>query len=399
MTISKQDVLNFLVQELIENDRALGSLALHCEFIIMPDGPDVCWVGGNKIYFREDFFGTQLRAQEKLGILAHEVLHVAMQHAWRGKMYKKRTGQFSPEIWTIACDVPVNNALKGTWCSIPSDAVQYEHIREMLPPQYAQKPANEWSPEDLYEVLMHSNNGQQPSGGNTINDLAQAIDSDEADPESCGGRTEEENAEFWQDKINTARGLTEENVLRRIEQAAYKHIIPWEELLASFMSSVLTAEPEMTWKRPSRTTRVYNGQYGIFPGYQWQKYTKKLGIVFDTSGSIDEKILSIFKQVANKILAATGGTAICVDCDAAVHQIVRAEGKIPPNYHFRGGGGTDFRPALKALETESVDGAVYLTDLYGEFPAKKPPFPVLWASTAKENKAPFGRTVYLEPRR
>jgi hypothetical protein len=38
---------------------------------------------------------------------------------------------------------------------------------------------------------------------------------------------------------------------------------------------------------------------------------------------------------------------------------------------------------------------VFLTDLWGKFPEKVPPYPVLWAST-DIRQAPFGQVIPME---
>jgi len=49
-------------------------------------------------------------------------------------------------------------------------------------------------------------------------------------------------------------------------------------------------------------------------------------------------------------------------------------------------------------EGEEIAGLIYLTDLYGSFPAgdEIPNYPTLWLSITKDLQAPFGRTVYVE---
>jgi len=59
------------------------------------------------------------------------------------------------------------------------------------------------------------------------------------------------------------------------------------------------------------------------------------------------------------------------------------------------GGGTDFRPLLKAMEEESPECVVYLTDMYGAFPEFPPDYPILWASIYKDSVAPFGLICYV----
>ena len=65
-----------------------------------------------------------------------------------------------------------------------------------------------------------------------------------------------------------------------------------------------------------------------------------------------------------------------------------------------GGGGTSFHPPFQRVDNENLvpDVMIYFTDLdcWGEFP-KEPDYPVIWACTEKDKKAPWGTTIYVPP--
>ena len=62
-----------------------------------------------------------------------------------------------------------------------------------------------------------------------------------------------------------------------------------------------------------------------------------------------------------------------------------------------GGGGTDFRSAMKLIKEEYGNsvGLLFLTDMQTMSYGEEPPFPVVWVNFEPHNqrKAPFGRTV------
>jgi predicted metal-dependent peptidase len=67
-------------------------------------------------------------------------------------------------------------------------------------------------------------------------------------------------------------------------------------------------------------------------------------------------------------------------------------------YECKGGGGTDFTPAFKWLDTNHIvpDALIYLTDGYGTFPQHAPNYPVLWGNVTKsmpDSHYPFGEVV------
>jgi predicted metal-dependent peptidase len=68
--------------------------------------------------------------------------------------------------------------------------------------------------------------------------------------------------------------------------------------------------------------------------------------------------------------------------------------EIPPP---KGGGGTSFRPFFTAVEeiasSQEDDLCIYLTDGFGDFPAKAPDYPVMWVLVpggANDAEFPFG---------
>jgi predicted metal-dependent peptidase len=62
-----------------------------------------------------------------------------------------------------------------------------------------------------------------------------------------------------------------------------------------------------------------------------------------------------------------------------------------------GGGGTDFRPCFTWLNDRGIQPQtlVFLTDLWGTFPAYVPLHPVIWASTGKRD-TPFGQVIPMK---
>ena len=68
--------------------------------------------------------------------------------------------------------------------------------------------------------------------------------------------------------------------------------------------------------------------------------------------------------------------------------------KLLRGFKFRGGGGTDFRPAIAEAAKWKPDLLIYLTDLEGDA-GDEPAFPVLWAVPEGKPEAPWGKIVEL----
>jgi predicted metal-dependent peptidase len=122
---------------------------------------------------------------------------------------------------------------------------------------------------------------------------------------------------------------------------------------------------------------------------------KTAGIIIDTSGSIDGALLKKFISEINGIMEQTGCEVVVICADAEVQCIDRFREPITQSYQAKGGGGTDFRPAIAEMEKQDIDCCVYLTDMCGTFPEKAPSYPIMWA-TIYDQEPPFGLKVLVE---
>jgi predicted metal-dependent peptidase len=91
---------------------------------------------------------------------------------------------------------------------------------------------------------------------------------------------------------------------------------------------------------------------------------------------------------------------IVMTADAKVHEIAEI-GKFDEIFNavkFKGGGGTDFRPAFNKIAKLGLcpNLLVYFTDGYGTFPETAPDYPVLWAFTKEHSPAPWGESVTIQ---
>lgn len=119
----------------------------------------------------------------------------------------------------------------------------------------------------------------------------------------------------------------------------------------------------------------------------------------DSSGSIDDAMLSTFMGHTGVIIDDVKPKELLViQCDDRIHQWQYIEtGSELPN-KVLGGGGTSFTPVFDRIEKEQLkpDVLIYFTDMFGTFPSKSPPYPVIWASITKEiTTAPFGEVIYI----
>lgn len=345
-------------------------------------------VNHKQMVFNPDFVDSMSNAELK-GLIAHEVMHLALCHPMRQNKRDK-------QIWNLACDFAIDPQLKADGFSLPKG----EHIH----PDFANMNA-----EQIYEKLMNGATKVkvrapgQPGGGQGDDDGAGGEGDGEEwgqfeQPGPEGSSENEAAAREWQENAAAAlraaqsAGKVPEQLKREIE-AALKPRADWKSILRRFMTDQVKVTS--TWSKPNK--RFYPGAY--LPG----KTKTGMGAVclmIDTSGSIDAHTLAVFEAETNAIIQDCEPAKVYVIyCDAAVNHVDEFDDGEPVKLNPHGGGGTDFRPPFQRVEREGWElaCAVYLTDLMGPFPDKPPGFPALWASYGAGGAvAPWGETVAID---
>src|SRR5262245_62531869 len=127
--------------------------------------------------------------------------------------------------------------------------------------------------------------------------------------------------------------------------------------------------------------------------------TGRIALAVDPSGSIDESLLRRFAAEVAAVLEKTEPLLRLIVCDADVHQVQDFSGrdgaKLLRGFEFKGGGGTDFRPAIAEAAEWKPGLLIYLTDMEGDAGAE-PAFPVLWAVPEGKVSAPWGKIIELD---
>lgn len=125
--------------------------------------------------------------------------------------------------------------------------------------------------------------------------------------------------------------------------------------------------------------------------YKDTKAIRDFVIAIDTSGSTSGELVQKFVQKTFNILKSAESffTKInlhIIQCDAAIQEDVKITSQEEFDAYLRtmeihGLGGTDFRPVFSYVnslceigEFANLKGLIYLTDGYGDFPAKKPEY-------------------------
>ncbi|MFP5228866.1 MAG: DUF2201 family putative metallopeptidase [Acidobacteriota bacterium] len=358
---------------------------------------------GVSLFYNPEFVDT-LTAAELAGVLAHEVMHPALQH-------HTRRGDRSPVRWNMACDYAINPILLDAGLTLPKDVLIDNRFRGMS----AERIYNLIEEDDKQEdssgqsesqpgngsggsedgSLQNDEAANEPQAPATPGGVGQVLDAPE--PEAGEGPSIAEQAREWEIAVEQAEtvakvaGKLPGGAVRALE-ASQAAKVDWRELLRRAWSDTIPSD--YSWTRPNRR-HVWSGLY--LPGVI-SEGVGEIVIAVDCSGSVSPRQLGLFEAEIRSILAGQRPRLVHVlYFDAAVQKVETYEAGQPVSLSPVGGGGTDFRPCFDWLHEQGIipQTLIFLTDLCGTFPREGPTYPVIWAST-EARRVPFGEVVPME---
>lgn len=346
-----------------------ATLALFARIYITESIPTAA-TNGRDIFFNEQFW-NHLTEPERLGLVAHEVMHAALLHV-------PRRGSREPHLWNIAADIVVN----GMVLAQEGFALPAGHVRE--------KSLEHLSVEEVYHKLQsHFKKHLHLS----ILDLL-----DLADQET---RPYAELEQHWRQALQQAQALAEmmgQGNAPAGLQREISHLNPAQLDWRSYLWRFLVQTPTDF----RGFDRRYIGQGLYLETLEGE--TVHVYVAVDTSGSIGSAAIAQFLGEVQGILSAYPHLeASLYYTDAACYgpYPLTPQSELPQPV---GGGGTDFRPFFQAVMNEHDEGhpgvCVYFTDGYGTFPTEAPFLPVLWVlspGSLDMHAVPFGEGVRLIP--
>jgi predicted metal-dependent peptidase len=358
---------------------------------------------GISLFYSPEFVET-LNAAELAGVLAHEVMHPALQH-------HTRRGDRNQVRWNMACDYAINPMLLDAGLTLPKDVLIDDRFRGMSAERIYNLIEEEKNQEGSSEQAESKPGGEArasedkaPQSGHIANEpqapltpggVGQVLDA----PAPVGeeGPSISEQAREWQIAVEQAESVAKlagklpGGAVRTLE-AAHSARVDWRELLRRAWSDTIPAD--YSWIHPNRR-HVWSGLY--LPGIR-SEGVGEIAVAVDCSGSVSARQLGLFQEEIRSILAGQCPRLVHVlYFDAAVQKAESYQAGEPISLVPIGGGGTDFRPCFDWLRERGIvpQTLVFLTDLWGTFPSEAPPYPVIWAST-ENRRAPFGQVVSME---
>jgi len=424
------------IQRMVEYAPCTGGLALWvhhhdlpADLDGQPNAPAVA-TDGRAIHYGPAF--DTLPLAEQVGLVAHEVLHIALRHVQRRSDLQGLLGDVDGTLYNLCADAIVNSALNHLgWLRLPAGAVGLDRLlRHTLGiDEPVETLLTAWDVETLYRALDDrppTSGGRRQSDGRRAGragqdgsdggdgprsrrarELAAATEPDLLPQPAADSAPEREaeQARTWAQRILRAQaGDGPHSMLRTLLADVPQTRTPWEQVLRTRLARSLAPQPSLTWSRPSRSYLANQGRCGqgrrmpFEPGTSASKAVPRLVLVVDVSGSIDDGLVARFAAEVQAIARRLGAALVLVAGDEHVLSVRRFE---PGRFSLdglvlQGTGGTDFTPLLEEADRHGPDLTVVLTDLDG--PARhRPRSPVLWAVPAAHAAAvpPFGTLLVL----
>lgn len=361
--------------------------------IFTTDVPIAATDGVNMLLNPEPFFKYNLH--ERVFILAHEIMHCMWDHCgqmWQHAQRKKisnlagKSLPYNHGIMNIALDHIINDALvKSKVGSFNKDWI-HDPSKISSTDSYV----------DAYFKLyddMDGGKGGKGGQGQGFDNILNPGTGQGKDPTT----TQQQRSDVqW--KTEVAKGLAQAKMqgklpeeLERLFGELLEPKVDWQDKIKSFFARRV-GSGSTSWRRPDRRLIVRDiyapGRTGHGAGL--------VVVAIDTSGSVGQAELDVFFAELRGILEDVRPTMTkVVWCDAKVHGVDDIEDPSDVGgLKAKGGGGTDFRPVFDLIAKEGwePDALVYLTDLYGSFPARAPGYPVLWGRTSTQD-VPWGDVV------
>lgn len=362
-----------------------GSLAVQLVLVEENSFPTMATDGTHLFWNRT--FVEKLQKPELIFVLAHEVLHNALDH-------HTRKGRREHEKWNRAADYAINGELaacnvgkmpKGGLIDSNFTGRSAEEIYALLPDEPPSKGGGAGSKSD-------------PGGCGSVLPAAPAHDQEGLAKASADMKVKVRQAAAIAAKKAEGIGNLPGSMLRLIEKLLAP-VVDWRAVLRRFIDD--SATKDYSWMRPNRR---HIGAGFILPGLI-SDGLNHLVIAVDTSGSIAGEALTRF---ASEINGAFGDGTVdkitVIYADAAVARVEEFERGDELVLNAAGGGGTAFSDTFDWIARNAPDASaiIYFTDLFVSDFGDEPAAPVMWAVYGDSRrfkelagKTPFGEAISL----
>lgn len=374
--------------KLLKQSPFFGTLLLNTKYKITEDISTAA-TDGDVLMLNEKFMESQTPEHFR-SILLHEVLHMALEHIERMKDVFK----IDPLTANLAADIVVNGIIQDNKLSLPEEAITDDDLKHL-------------SVREIYSILKQKQredadylNKKYSDGTSDINQCLQPGGNGNKPPSSSGSQQDGSGKTNWKDVLNKAMTIARSknagpvgSGMSRIFKEFLEPTINWKDILYKYITSARTDFEGFDRRM------IHQGMYLDDLGGG----KIKVALFMDTSGSVDEELLSeFFAEVKFAINAFpnTEGEMWYFDTELYPEGDIRDIDKP----QIKGGGGTSFAPVMKKLQQIHEEDSsaqtlgIVFTDGYAQMNIPQPDCGVLWCISpggVDDNYFSFGDVVRI----
>ena len=336
-------------------------------------------------------FWTGLSDDHKMGLLKHELLHIAFGHLVSFSSFSNK------KLANVAMDMEINQYIEDSW--LPEGGIKLEDYADL---KLDKKAGCRY----YYDQLLRLQD-EKDKNGTTGNDAMDKL----LDNVASGDIPDHSTWEEFDDMTDAEKKLIEKQVQKILQDAKEQTVKKRGNVPGEIDGLIVIEEitkPKFDWRGYIRrftgvSTKVFtkkirrkeNRRYEDNPGLKI-KMRQHMLLAIDTSGSVSDTELAEFMNEIHHIYKA-GVDITIVQCDTSIRSIEPYRGKNEIN--VLGRGGTEFDPVLDYYNAnlKKYTSLVYFTD--GEcYTSVKPKSKVLWVLSERSsmNEDLPGQVIKLE---
>jgi predicted metal-dependent peptidase len=362
--------------------------------------------GRINFYYNPKFLET-MTVDEAIGVLMHENHHLIYDHLTRMRDEYKE----NPILANISQDINANRniqhlpkgcctvqsiteefAKRGIKLNLKDDDTSENYYKELN--KHSNRYSVETDKDGNMELVIKDPNGKEIGRMKiTIcnNKDKQSDSKGNGDIPELAKEVIRQAIKEAHDSTMKSQGHLPAGLEQAIEEWLKPPVIPWNVILKNWLVNKFKSGKKNSWKRPNR--RFGAEQKGHLP-----VRIPAITACFDTSGSMSEQDLMLGVSELNGIRTTYKATINVLECDVEVQKEYKLTKYSKPDLKFKGRGGTSFKPIFEYIKGHKIatDICIVFTDMYGDFPSEKPPYPVIWVSTSDVDKSPFGSVLNIQ---
>lgn len=402
-----------------------GLLLMHMKYSV-DDSVETACTDGERIIFGPDFL-DDLSDAELDFILMHEILHVVLQHCFRG-------ADRDPEKFNVATDIVVNsNIMHENGDSLRSITLAKYGVSMHTAPNG--KEGYLYTAEEVYEMMPPSPKASEKGSGASSDDKASAGFDDTPDgvnKKQRSSKSAASKAKSWDDHTHWGKednaGDMRDKWLKHLDEAceaisireASKSFggvpmfaqrllarekfgqIDWRAILQNFLQEEIV---DYSFSPPDRRFDDCPFFLPDFNEKDTSGEASNIWFLIDTSGSISDaeidaayaEIRSAIEQFNGKLSGYLSFTESYVTEPVPFSNVTELM-EIKPV----GGGGNDFSDIFRYMQKNMTDDLpayiIIITDGYDTFPDEKEALgvPVLWLINNEDAEPPWGKVARIK---